>query len=292
MKLKDTLEIARPINCVMGALSVIIGLLNTRIDIPVERLVINIILGVFTYIFIAASGMVINDIYDVEIDKINRPERPIPRGSITLKQAKLLFIIYLSFGIILCIVNTILFNLSLLNFILASFFGFIGWVYAKWGKKSGFFGNLVVGISFSIGLVYGALLNSILIPLYILYFFITAFSLLVSREIIKGCEDIEGDKKQGVKTLAIKYGVKNSRNIALIFAVIAIIFFILPISTNILNLPLFIVLMIVGLIEVAYTIFLMLTSKLEVKDLKKISLFLKIGMFIGLIAFLFASINC
>ena len=292
MKLKDTLEIARPINCVMGALSVIIGLLNTRIDIPVERLVINIILGVFTYIFIAASGMVINDIYDVEIDKINRPERPIPRGSITLKQAKLLFIIYLSFGIILCIVNTILFNLSLLNFILASFFGFIGWVYAKWGKKSGFFGNLAVGISFSIGLVYGALLNSILIPLYILYFFITAFSLLVSREIIKGCEDIEGDKKQGVKTLAIKYGVKNSRNIALIFAVIAIIFFILPISTNILNLPLFIVLMIVGLIEVAYTIFLMLTSKLEVKDLKKISLFLKIGMFIGLIAFLFASINC
>ena len=292
MKIKDTLEIARPINCVMGALSVIIGLLNTRIGIPVDKLFINMILGVFTYIFIAASGMVINDIYDVEIDKINRPERPIPRGSITLKQAKLLFIIYLSFGIILCIVNTILFNLSLLNFILASFFGFIGWVYAKWGKKSGFFGNLAVGISFSIGLVYGALLNSILIPLYILYFFITAFSLLVSREIIKGCEDIEGDKKQGVKTLAIKYGVKNSRNIALIFAVIAIIFFILPISTNILNLPLFIVLMIVGLIEVAYTIFLMLTSKLEVKDLKKISLFLKIGMFIGLIAFLFASINC
>ncbi|MFX0011142.1 MAG: geranylgeranylglycerol-phosphate geranylgeranyltransferase [Candidatus Hermodarchaeota archaeon] len=290
MKFKDAVEIARPINCVMGALSVIIGLLNTRIDIPVERLFVNIILGVITYIFIAASGMVINDIYDLEIDKVNRPERPIPRGSITLKQAKILFIIYLSFGIMLCIVNTILFNLSLLNFILASFFGFIGWVYAKWGKKSGFFGNLAVGISFSIGLVYGALLNSILIPLYILYFFITAFSLLVSREIIKGCEDIEGDKKQGVKTLAIKIGVKNSRNIALIFAVIAIIFFILPISTNILNLPLFIVLMIVALIEVAYTIFLMLTSKLEGRDLKKISLFLKIGMFIGLIAFLFASI--
>jgi geranylgeranylglycerol-phosphate geranylgeranyltransferase len=290
MKFKYTLEIARPINCVMGALSVIIGLLNTRIGIPVERLFINIILGVFTYIFIAASGMVINDIYDIEIDKVNRPERPIPRGSITLKQAKILFIIYLSFGIMLCIVNTILFNLNVLNFILASFFGFIGWVYAKWGKKSGFFGNLAVGVSFSIGLVYGALLNSTLIPLYILYFFITAFSLLVSREIIKGCEDIEGDKKQGVRTLAIKIGVKNSRNIALIFAVIAIIFFILPISTNILNLPLFIVLMIVGLIEVAYTIFIMLTSKLEARDLKKISLFLKIGMFIGLIAFLSASI--
>jgi len=290
MKFKDAIEITRPINCLMGAISVIIGLLNTRLDVSCEKLVINIILGVLTYILIAASGMVINDIYDIEIDKINRPERPIPRGSITLKQAKLLYILYLCCGIFLCILNTIIFNLSVLNFILASFFGFIGWVYAKWGKKSGFFGNLAVGISFSIGLVYGALLNSILIPPYIWFFFITAFSLLMAREIIKGCEDIEGDKKQGVKTLAIKIGIKNSRNIALIFSLIAITFFVLPLLTNILNPWLFVIFMILGLIEVTYTVVLMFTSKLERGDLKKISLYLKIGMFIGLIAFLFASL--
>lgn len=290
MKFKDAIEIARPINCLMGALSVIIGLLNTRLDVTWERLIINIILGVFTYLLIAASGMVINDIYDIEIDKINRPERPIPRGSITLKQAKLLFSLYLCCGIFLSFLNTIIFSLSLLNLILASFFGFIGWVYAKWGKKSGFFGNLIVGISFSIGLVYGALLNSILIPPYILYFFITAFSLLVAREIIKGCEDIEGDKKQGVKTLAIKIGIKNSRNFALIFSLIAITFFVLPLLTNILNRWLFVIFMILGLIEVIYTIVLMLISKLGSGDLKKISLYLKIGMFIGLLAFLFASL--
>jgi geranylgeranylglycerol-phosphate geranylgeranyltransferase len=290
MKFKDVIEIARPINCLMGAISVVIGLLNTRTGISWEKIVINIILGVFTYILIAASGMVINDIYDLEIDKINRPERPIPRGSITLKQAKLLYFIYLFCGILLSILNTIIFNLSLLNLVLALFFGFIGWVYAKWGKKSGFLGNLVVGISFSIGLIYGALLNSILIPPYILYFFITAFSLLMAREIIKGCEDIEGDKKQGVKTLAIKIGIKNSRNVALIFSLLAIIFFVLPLLTNIFNRVLFIIFMILGLIEVAYTIVLMLTSKLERGDLKKISLYLKIGMFIGLIAFLFASL--
>ncbi|MFX0076248.1 MAG: geranylgeranylglycerol-phosphate geranylgeranyltransferase [Candidatus Hermodarchaeota archaeon] len=290
MKFIDAIEIARPINCLMGALSVIIGLLNTRLDVSFERLVINIVLGLLTYVMIAASGMIINDIYDIEIDKINRPERPIPRGSINLKQAKILFFVYLSLGLFLSILNTIIFNLSLLNFVLASFFGFIGWVYAKWGKKSGFFGNLVVGVSFSIGLIYGALLNSILIPPYILFFFITAFSLLVAREIIKGCEDIEGDKDQGVKTLALKIGIKKSRNVALVFSLIAIIFFVLPLFTNILNRLLFIIFMIIGLIEVAYTIILMLTSKLVKEDLKIISLYLKIGMFIGLIAFLFASL--
>jgi geranylgeranylglycerol-phosphate geranylgeranyltransferase len=290
MKFKDSIEITRPINCLMGALTVIIGLLNTRFSVPLDKLMINIILGVITYIFLAAAGNIINDIYDIEIDKINRPKRPIPRGSISLKQAKGLFFLYLIIGIIISYINTLILSLALINLALAFFFGFIAWVYAKWGKKSGFFGNIIVGVSFSIGLVYGAYLNSSLIPPYIFYFFITAFSLLVAREIIKGCEDIEGDRNQGVKTLAIKIGIKNSRNVAVIFSLVAIIFFILPILTNILNPILFFILMVLGIIEVVYTIFLMLSSKLEKADLKKISLLLKIGMLIGLLAFLFASI--
>ena len=289
MKLKDAIEIARPINCLMGALTVVIGLLNTRLDVPLAKLMINIILGVLTYIFLAASTNIVNDFYDIEIDKVNRPERPIPRGSISLKQAKELFFLYLIIGIILSLLNTLILNLTLINLTLVSFFGFIGWVYAKWGKKSGFLGNIIVGISYSIGLVYGGYLNSPIIPQYILYFFLTAFSLLVAREIIKGCEDIEGDKNQGVKTLAIKIGIKTSRNISVIFAFLAIVFFILPVFTSILNLFLFIIFMVIGLIEVGYTIILMLTSDLKKEDLKKISLLLKIGMLLGLIAFLLAS---
>jgi len=290
MKFKDAIEITRPINCLMGGLSVVIGLLNTRLNVPLDKFTINIILGVLTYIFLAASGNIINDIYDIEIDKINRPNRPIPRGSISLKQAKILFFLYLIIGINLSLVNTLILSLPLINLALAFFFGFIAWVYAKWGKKSGFLGNIIVGVSFSIGLVYGAYLNSSNIPPYIFYFFITAFSLLVAREIIKGCEDIEGDKNQGVKTLAIKIGIKPSRNVSLIFALVAVVFFILPLFTNILNKFLFIIFMVISLIEVGYTIVLMLTTDLRKEDLKKISLLLKIGMLLGLITFFFASL--
>ena len=290
MKFKDAVEITRPINCLMGALTVVIGLLNTRSNVPLDKLTINIILGVFTYIFLAASGNIINDVYDIEIDKINRPERPIPRGSISLKQAKELFFLYLFIGIILSLVNTLILSLPLINLALAFFFGFMAWVYAKWGKKSGFFGNIIVGVSFSIGLVYGAYLNTPIIPPYIFYFFITAFSLLVAREIIKGCEDIEGDKNHGVKTLAIKIGIKSSRNISVIFVLLAVMFFILPIFTTILNFFFFIIFMVIGLIEVGYIVVLMFTSDLRKEDLKKISLLLKIAMFLGLIAFFFASL--
>jgi geranylgeranylglycerol-phosphate geranylgeranyltransferase len=290
MKFKDTIEILRPVNCLMGALTIIIGLLNTRIEISFELLLINIILGSLTYIFLAGSGMVINDFYDYEIDKINRPNRPIPRGSISLNQAKLLFIVYLLIGISFSMFHVIFFRLNYLNIFIAIFFGFIAWLYAKWGKKSGFYGNLIVSISFSIGIIYGALLNSIILPNYIYYFFFTAFFLLLSREVIKGCEDVEGDKVEGVKTLAIRIGIKYSTYFAVLFAILAVVFYILPVSTEIINLPLFLIFMSFGLVFVSLAVILMLKRDLSKKDFGKISLFLKIGAFLGLVTFVFASI--
>ena len=294
MKFKDAIEILRPINCIMGALTVIIGILNTRTGISIEILLINLILGVLTYFLIAGSGMVINDIYDIEIDKINRPERPIPRGSITLKQAKIFFFVVLTIGVALSIIHSIIFNLGFLNIVFAMFFGFLGWVYAKWGKKQGFLGNLVVSLSFSIGLIYGAILNSSLnssiIPLYIYYFFLTCFFLLLSREIIKGCEDIEGDKQYGIKTLAIQIGIEKTAKFSVVCDILAIIFFSLPIFTLILIPILFFISMIFGIIIVIYALILSLKSDLQTANFKKISLFLKLGAFLGLIAFIFASI--
>ena len=285
-----SINIMRPINCIMGSLTVIIGLLNTRTGIPLDILLINLILGVLTYFFVAASGMIINDIYDLEIDKINRPNRPLPRGEISVSQAKFLFIFTFGIGILLSVVHWLLYALSGLNVVLVIFFGLIGWLYAAWGKKSGFYGNLMVAVSFSIGLIYGAVLNSIIIPVYIYYFFLTSFFLLLSREIVKGCEDIEGDKEEGVKTLAIKLGIKSATIFSIVFEIMAIIFFILPLFTDIINPMLFLILMIFGLADVAAAVFLSLRKNLEKKDFKKISLLLKVGALLGLVAFIFASI--
>ncbi|MFX0032460.1 MAG: geranylgeranylglycerol-phosphate geranylgeranyltransferase [Candidatus Hodarchaeota archaeon] len=290
MKLKDIIEILRPINDIMGSFTVIIGILNTRINIPLSLIIVNIILGAITYFFIAGSGMVINDIYDLEIDKINRPGRTIPSGRISIQQAKIIFFSTYGIGVGISIFHSLYFRIGFLNILLAVFFGFIGWVYAKWGKKSGFFGNLIVSVSFSIGLVYGAILNNAIIPSYIYFFFLTSFFLLLSREVIKGCEDIEGDSELNVKTLAITIGIKKSTKFAIIFSILAIVFFILPFFTPIINHILFLLSMIFGLAVVGYAIILMLFSKESRERFKKISLFLKIGAFLGLVAFLLASI--
>ncbi|MGV9172678.1 MAG: geranylgeranylglycerol-phosphate geranylgeranyltransferase [Promethearchaeia archaeon] len=289
MKFKDALEITRPINGLMGSLTVVIGILNTRTGIPLYVLLLNIVLGMLTYFFLSGAGMVINDIYDVEIDKINRPVRPIPRGAISLSQAKQLYFFLLFIGLTLSFVHIMLLHLHLLVFIIPLIFGFIGWLYAAWGKKQGFFGNIIVSISFSIGLIYGALLNSEM-PVYICLFFLTSFSLLMAREIIKGCEDIEGDKKEGVKTLAITVGINKAMIVGVVFEISAIGFFVFPLFTSILNPLLFLIFMIVGLGLVGYALILSLTHNKKKTQFSKISLLLKVGALLGLLAFLFASI--
>jgi geranylgeranylglycerol-phosphate geranylgeranyltransferase len=289
MKLKDAFEILRPLNCLMGSLTVLIGILNTRVGVELATLIINLVFGFFTYFFIAGSGNVINDYYDIEIDKVNRPDRPIPRGSITLKQAIMLWITSAIIGMVIAIIHGLLFKIGILNIIIALFMVFIGWLYAAWGKKSGFIGNIIVSISFSIGLIYGAILNNSNVPYYIFFFFLTSFFLLLSREIIKGCEDIEGDKKEGVKTLAIRIGIKKSTIISMVFGFCAIVFFILPYFTNIINPLFFLISMFFGLGIVSYAIILMMKKELEKDNFKKISLVLKSGAYLGLIAFLFAS---
>ena len=113
---------------------------------------------------------------------------------------------------------------------------------------------------------------------------------MLSREIIKGCEDVEGDKEFGVKTLAIKIGINKAKICSLIAAVLAIIFFILPIFTDIINPVLFLFPLIGGVILVSIPVILMLKSNLEKKDFSLISKLLKIGALVGLIAFIFASI--
>ena len=132
MKFKDALEICRPINDIMGGLTVVIGILNTAPGATPFQIVINIILGMITYFFIAAASMIINDIYDIDIDKINRPDRPIPSGRISLEQAKILFVGTLLISILVSLLHGILFLHNLIHISIPIFFSLITWFYAKW----------------------------------------------------------------------------------------------------------------------------------------------------------------
>ena len=76
------IEILRPGNAVMGAISIIlVALIDRTFNLPV-------LLAMLAVFFETAAGNVINDYFDYKIDLINKPERPIPSGRISLKAGK------------------------------------------------------------------------------------------------------------------------------------------------------------------------------------------------------------
>ena len=64
--------------------------------------VFQTIYGFLSLFFISASILVLNDYFDIETDRINAPDRPIPSGAVAPSEALLLSISLLIAGIVLC----------------------------------------------------------------------------------------------------------------------------------------------------------------------------------------------
>ena len=189
------LELARPLNGIIAFISAWLGGMFANHG-RIENLGDNRLWLVSIAAFVMLSaGNAINDYCDYNIDQINRPQRPLPSGRIRRVNALIFAIILVAIGIWLgTLINRNATAIAILVFLaLAS--------YARWLKRTPFVGNLVVSgltaLTFISGGVAIDAIQGTLIPAIFAFLFTTA------REIIKDLEDIEGDLKNSVKTLAI-----------------------------------------------------------------------------------------
>ena len=182
---------------------------------------------ILSTVFITASGYIINDIYDVKTDKVNKEESRIIGKSITSRNAISWYIIFnflgLGLGIYIAyIVKQPYYSLVFIYCI------FSLWTYSKRMKTSFLFGNLQVSLLTALSIFNVALFDIIsnginkntgemmifkIIIFYSAFAFITTFI----REIIKDLEDLEGDKKIQAKTLAITFGIEKTKWVSLLF---------------------------------------------------------------------------
>ena len=85
---RDWLDLFRAGNCVSGLVGVFLGAILTLEEFPSgDNLKITTLLGLSVYSFMA-SWNALNDYLDLEIDKINRPDRPLPSERISQSLAK------------------------------------------------------------------------------------------------------------------------------------------------------------------------------------------------------------
>ncbi|MDD2777520.1 MAG: geranylgeranylglycerol-phosphate geranylgeranyltransferase [Methanocellales archaeon] len=263
------LELARPQNCVMAGLAIAIGGLigaeSTFID-NIQSIAIASIVGCM----ITAGGNAVNDFYDARIDAINRPDRPIPSGRISPRNALL-------FSMSLFVIGTALsFFINPICLFIASLSSLVLIYYSYTLKRKILWGNICIGYLVGSTFLFGGAavggLMATSVP------FLLAMLATVGREIVKDMEDMEGDQKEGIITLPIAIGEKRSAAIASMFLLGTILLSPLPAVLNILGMP---YLMVVGFADVCF-----LAAIVTIKSPSRSSSFLKNGMVVALLAFI------
>jgi geranylgeranylglycerol-phosphate geranylgeranyltransferase len=189
----------------------------------------SLIYGFITGFTLTAASMSINDYYDRRIDAVNEPSRPIPSGVIKPKEALVSAFILTAIG----------FSTAYLTNVLCLLVAIIAWMifvaYTTVGKRSGLPGNFLVSTCVAIPFIYGSIAIVSAIRLNVLVFASMAFLSNSGREVTKGIVDVQGDKGQNVKTLAVRYGGKTAAAAAVFFYLSAVLLSPIPWFLNLVS---------------------------------------------------------
>ena len=222
-----------------------------------------------------AGGNVINDYYDVEIDRVNKPFRPLPASHLQVGEALTFARILFALGIFLSIFIQI-FSIAMAVMIAA---GLV--FYSATLKRTILLGNIAVSLFSALAFVYGGLAVQrwqwTLIPAGF------AFLFHLGREIIKDVEDQAADVSCGAQTLAVRFGKKSAFAVATVVFGLLIIATFLPYVFEIYGKKYFwTVLFGVDLVLIVVLVFMWVRP--QPSSLRRISAVLKAVMLVGLFA--------
>lgn len=252
-------------NCAMAGLAVAIGFVVAG----GRAIGVEIILAVVSAFLITGAGNTINDYYDRKADKKNAPHRPIPSGAISAGSAFYFAILSFAAGVVM----SFFINYSCLA--LASLNSAMLFLYGRNLKSSVFIGNVAVSYLTASTFVYGALVMQN--PAITMFLALLAFLSNVGREMIGDVEDLEGDKKAGIKTFATKYGPKKAWLYGRVYIIAAVLLSPVPYVVGLLGINY------MSLVLIADSLFAMSVNTRTARMNQKLT---KIAIFVGLAAFL------
>lgn len=207
------LRLIRPTNSLMMGVAVIIGEIAVLGRIPS---LFEMALGFSVSFFLTASSMAMNDYVDLEIDRVNQPDRPLPSGVISKTAALTISSLTGAIGII----SAFPFRegavfLAVLTFVTSA-------LYNLYGKKTGIWGNLMVSYCVAMPFLYGGIVILGSVNVTSVAFFLLAFLANTGREVTKGIADTEGDKLRGIRTVALVRGEKTAALVSALFYLTAV----------------------------------------------------------------------
>ncbi|MFV9503124.1 MAG: UbiA family prenyltransferase [Oscillochloridaceae bacterium umkhey_bin13] len=170
-----------------------------------------------------AFGFVINDYMDRELDRIQKPERPLPAGLVRLNDVRLLGAATVAATLMTAsLLETPLMIWVWLNLLLTA-------AYSIWLKRTVFLGNLAIALLNSSIILFGASASGGLRPLV---WSIAATTLLFSlaQEVLYTVDDYPGDRQAGIMTTAIFLGPTRALRLVQVLLVALVISSFVPLG--------------------------------------------------------------
>jgi geranylgeranylglycerol-phosphate geranylgeranyltransferase len=155
----------------------------------------------FTCVFLlSASELILNDVFDLEVDRVNAPERAIASGAVTLWEAVGLSVPVTLGGLAAA------WAIGPSALVFGVFIWVIGFLYNWKFKRSGLPGNLMVATSVGSCFILGGMAVGELGNPMLWFLALGAFLIDLAEEIAGDVMDMEGDKLLGSKSLALRFG--------------------------------------------------------------------------------------
>ena len=181
-----------------------------------------LLLLILATVFIAAGGYVINDYFDVKIDRINRPDELIVTRSVSKPAAMRLSLCLSGFGIVCGLITAVLLRSFTLGILFVAIPGLL-WFYSSSYKRLFMIGNIIIALLAGLTPMVVALANTAQLQLrfasilpyttleHDLYawlggFALFAFLLTWIREIIKDMQDQMGDRELECHSMPVVWG--------------------------------------------------------------------------------------
>ena len=190
------LQLIRPVNVVITAISIAAAvLLAGGMSVTIS----TILLASLTGALVAGGANAINDFFDIEIDRVNRPDRPLPNGKLERADARRTWLVLSGTAIVLnCFVNAAALGIVVIAVAILH-------VYSAKLKRTVLAGNVAVAAMTGTAFLYGGAVSGNINRTFIPALF--AFLINLGRELVKDAEDVEGDSRDHAITLPVKYGV-------------------------------------------------------------------------------------
>ena len=283
-------KILRPDEALMMALPVVI------IAIVGHDFTASVLLGTLLVFLMAGAGNVINDVFDYKIDAVNKPDRPIPSGRISLKNARIYAgILYSVSAILSLIISYLIHNCLFFVIILCS--AVIIYAYSRYFKALPLVGNIVVGGMIGFCFVVGGfilLCNTKDREIFKVSVYIGLLAAVanVARELVKDMEDVEGDIIGGAKTFPVLYGKKASSMITVLLLAATVAVHVILYTFGIFNIA-YLIILIIAVMMYVYSAYALFASKFEPVEATctKVIKILKIAMAFSLLAITIGSLG-